>query len=152
MGIIKGKDIVESTITENKLESTLQEKLLNHAKILGVDLSEKGFSGSLTFDDITVTVTNNGDFLNAVFTCTEELPDCLFIRTIYSGTGSGSQNMIATINSEGTQFTDLTTGANPRVEFEIASPSRNAIYHLHCMADASSGSGLTNCNAYVEKM
>lgn len=150
MSVIKGKDIIDSTINESKLSTELQGRLVPHAKVVGVNLSTGGATSSATFDGITATATNNGAFFNLEFTSENEYENVLMVRTV----NGSSTNQVVTLGSTAVSFPNLTTGANSRVEFLFSIPATNAIYHLDAIANANSDSSIAwnNCSAYVEKM
>lgn len=149
-GIVKGKDIIDSTIDEVKLSTDLQGRLVPHAKVVGRDLSTVGAEASATFDGITATATNNGDFFNLVFTSINTYTDVLIVRTI----NGSSTNQVVTLGTTPVSFPDLTTGSNSRVEFMISIQETDSIYHINAIANANSDPSIAwnNCSAYVEKM
>lgn len=147
-GILKGKDIVDGTITETKLSAEVNEKLLKHAKVTGLDLSADGATGSLSFDGLTIEVTNDsGTFL--YITLYSETPIVVdIIRTAFTTSGTSTQrNDNQTIDSSGLQLTPLTQGATVKVQIELITED-GSLYN----GWLGSNLDLSKCWGYVEKI
>lgn len=150
MGIIKGKDIVNNSITEDKLSIDVQAKLLQHAKVQNLDLSTEGATGTLSFDGLTLRATNSlGTFL--YLTLYSETPIVAdVIRTAFTtaaSTGSSQRNDGVTIDSTGLQLTPLTQGATIKAQIEIVTQD-GRMYN----GWLGSNIDLTRCWGYVEKI
>lgn len=150
MSVIKGKDIIDESITINKLSQEVQVELVEHVKVIAADLSTVGATVSRTFDGITATATNNGDFFKLEFTSENEYTNVLMVRTV----NASSTNQVVTLGSTPVSFPDLTTGAVSRVEFTISIPDTNVLYHINAIANANSDASVawTNCSAVVQKL
>lgn len=147
-GIIKGKDIVDGSISEGKLSADVQDKLIRHAKVTGIDLSQDGATGSLSFDGLRIQATNDsGTFLYLTLYADEAFTADV-IRTAHTSSGGSTQrNDGVTIGPDGLQLTPLTQGSTIKAQIEIISTD-GRVYN----GWLGSNLNLTRCWGYVEKM
>lgn len=147
-GIVKGKDIVDETIEEVKLSTNVKSKLLQHAKITDQNLSTDGATGELSFDGLTIRVTNDSSTFLYLTLFSETPITADIIRTAFTTSGTSTQrNDGQVIDSSGLQLTPLTQGATVKAQIELITENGD-LYN----GWLGSNIDLSRCWAYVEKI